>query len=441
MEYGRLLTGGIFLLLFSSATLAVDCPPGYVWNRMSGPGCIQADCNSIPHAHYSYTMDCICGTDDCIGDPVCVECYEPVDYTSFDKNKCGIFCPGLRLYLCVKAGEKCPDKKASTTTLPAQTASNRPVMPSITVITYPTTTTAPKNEDCGAICRGIYATAVAVDPKAGKGMFISPGCACSCPEGFMWSFLNEYGRIMDPNNCPMMRPGVQYSAEELRKLGCGEPTFSCKPATGAIAAENDLWNRTLYECNHNTAPSLSAEGFLLYLRKVEEANPGKTWKQIIAKLHAEAYKEDVRRTLSLEDPIWGTTLIEIDLFKDGPDTDGSDQVKILCIVPPKFVTPQGGEKIDIAHTYAGLRSDLNRENHWLTQYTLGGWSWLVRHANTDLGDYFQVATSWGDWSYAPPDQLKGDKAGIWLANYYQDKRHENTRLSEAYAEYFASAGN
>jgi len=439
METEELFAGGILLFLFSSAALAVECPPGFVWNRMSGPGCIQADCNSnsIPHAHYSYTQDCICGTDDCVGDRLCVECYEPVDYTGFDKKKCGVFCPNVRLYLCVKAGEKCPDKKTASTTAPTHIASVSLTAPRPTMTTFSATTSIP--QDCAETCRNIDSSAIAVDPKAGKGMFISPGCACACPDGFVWSFLNEYGRIMDPNNCPMMRPGVQYIAEELRNLGCGEPRFSCKPATGAVAVEFNLWNRTLYECNHNTKPNLSVDGFLLYLRKVEEANPGKTWKQIIAKLHAEAYKEDVKRTVSLEDPIWGTTLIEIDLFKDGSQTDGFDQVKLLCIVPPKYVTTPGSEKIDIAHTYAGLRSDLNRENHWLTQYTLGGWSWLVRHANTDLGDYFQVATSWGDWRYAPPDQLKGDKVGIWLANYYQDKRHENTPLSEAYAEYFAGA--
>ena len=447
MGSGGLFASGIFLLLFSTATLAVECPSGFIWDRMSGPGCIQADCDSksILHAHYSYTKDCICGTDDCIGDPLCVECYEPVDYTGFDKKTCGIFCPGIRLYTCVKAGERCPkDKTPATTnavtTIPAQIASSGPVMPSIAVITNPTTTTAPKEEDCGAICRKMDPDSSSVLERLHQGMLIQSNCYCACPAGYKWIFkgFNKNGTmIIDPINCPVPQPSDSYSPEELKKIGCGDPVFACKQLSGDLASLDLLWNRTLYECNHKTSPNLTVDAFLLYLRKVEEQNPEKNWKQIIAKLHRIAYKEDFRRDVTIEIP-WTGWVIGWDLFKDGQDTQGYEDVDLICITPPKFVW-LNGKKIDIAHSYAGLRSDLNRRHYWETGATFGASTWVMRHANTDWGDYFRVITSLGNWNYAPPDQLDGDDAGVWLANYYQDKKHENTPLSEAYAEYFAGA--
>lgn len=41
-----------------------DCPAGFVWDRMSGAGCKQANCTneSIPNAHYSYKGYWVCGS-------------------------------------------------------------------------------------------------------------------------------------------------------------------------------------------------------------------------------------------------------------------------------------------------------------------------------------------------------------------------------------------
>ena len=79
-----------------------DCPPGYEWQRMSGVGCVQINCNDIANAHYSYTGACICGSSGSIAenpkDPN-KECYYPRDHKS---------CPGC-IYACVHLDEDCPE--------------------------------------------------------------------------------------------------------------------------------------------------------------------------------------------------------------------------------------------------------------------------------------------------------------------------------------------
>ena len=81
-----------------------ECPPGFVWKRMSGVGCMQEGCLDIANAKYSYTGACIC-----------VEgykgCYEPVDYTAFDGSKCGPFCPNSTLVACVESDAPCPGEE------------------------------------------------------------------------------------------------------------------------------------------------------------------------------------------------------------------------------------------------------------------------------------------------------------------------------------------
>ena len=106
--YGKLMTGVIllfFVLLLGVVNAsAIECPPGFKWVRMSGVGCVQENCMEIENAKLSYTSSCIC-IDGYKG------CYESVDYTNFDKSKCGPNCPYSRLVACVKPGEPCPDQK------------------------------------------------------------------------------------------------------------------------------------------------------------------------------------------------------------------------------------------------------------------------------------------------------------------------------------------
>jgi len=81
-----------------------ECPPGFVWKRMSGVGCMQEGCLDNANAKYSYTGACIC-----------IEgykgCYEPVDYTAFDGSKCGPFCPNSTLIACVEPDAPCPGEE------------------------------------------------------------------------------------------------------------------------------------------------------------------------------------------------------------------------------------------------------------------------------------------------------------------------------------------
>jgi len=75
-----------------------ECPSGFVWQRMSGVGCVQEGCTSIPNAKLSYTSSCICLDE-------YKACYEPVDSSGV---ACGPNCPMSRLVSCVDPDALCP---------------------------------------------------------------------------------------------------------------------------------------------------------------------------------------------------------------------------------------------------------------------------------------------------------------------------------------------
>ena len=93
---------------------------------------------------------------------------------------------------------------------------------------------------------------------------------------------------------------------------------------------------------------------------------------------------------------------------------------------PFFVTGPDGEKIDIRHSYAGLRSRLNRPWHS---------KWTMSRINTNWGDTYQTIIHW-DSNYYPKDQKLGNDIGHWLHSYYSKKKNQDKKLSEAYTEYF-----
>jgi len=80
-----------------------ECPPGFVWDRLSGVGCVQESCLAIPNAKYSYTSSCIC-----------VEgfkgCTVPVDHAGL---ACDPFCPAAELVACVPLEQSCPSTQSS----------------------------------------------------------------------------------------------------------------------------------------------------------------------------------------------------------------------------------------------------------------------------------------------------------------------------------------
>ena len=115
-----LFVGGVIAALFALGwaqdVRAQDegpvCPPGFEWQRMSGVGCVQVDCAEAG-GRYSYTSACIC-------DDGLKACTEEVDYSNFDQESCGIFCPGSRVVACVAADDLCPGEEPPEVVIPTE---------------------------------------------------------------------------------------------------------------------------------------------------------------------------------------------------------------------------------------------------------------------------------------------------------------------------------
>jgi len=182
-----------------------------------------------------------------------------------------------------------------------------------------------------------------------------------------------------------------------------------------------------YQQSGNTLRA-SRQQFISYLRIVENRNPRKNWKQIITALHSAAYQDDTSRSL----PILGYPL-----FIWGEDTSGYKQVDLVCYVNikgqkypfiPKFVYNNLGKEADLAHGYAGLRSDLNRgdSNYFAKNF--------MRAANTNFGDYWQVY--FDGISKFPMNQLRGNLVGVYLSAFYRKPSNQNIPLSKAFKSFF-----
>ncbi len=106
--------GGCIILHFLSILFVVfvphraesalgDCPAGYFFDRNSGVGCKQTNCNEIENAHWSYEGRCVCGSsgseNEKLDDPN-KECFLPHADTS---------CPDC-IVKCVHFNEKCPSE-------------------------------------------------------------------------------------------------------------------------------------------------------------------------------------------------------------------------------------------------------------------------------------------------------------------------------------------
>jgi hypothetical protein len=75
--------------------------------------------------------------------------------------------------------------------------------------------------------------------------------------------------------------------------------------------------------------------------------PAKGWAMIISQIHNEHYEAD--RNLTLD--IVGVDVV--DLFLDGTENQGFEEIHTFGM-SPKFIIGPKGEKIDIAHAYAGV---------------------------------------------------------------------------------------
>ncbi|MEA3323024.1 MAG: hypothetical protein U9Q12_02275 [Patescibacteria group bacterium] len=117
----------IFLLLFFpffsiSAIGPDDCKSGHTWKPRSGVGCVQTNCNDVPHAHWGYTQNCVCGSSGSIHenpDDPNKECYYPSSHTA---------CPGC-VYACVHADDKCPTAPGLKDTIESDTSPPKTTQP------------------------------------------------------------------------------------------------------------------------------------------------------------------------------------------------------------------------------------------------------------------------------------------------------------------------
>ncbi len=132
------------LLVFILPVFAVECPPGFNWQRMSGVGCVQDDC-AAKGGGYTYTQECWCGERT-------RACFEAVNYSGFDANLCKPFCPVSKFIGCADANGKCPN--------------DQPVKP-----------VKPTQEYCDSYCKSYHG------PYA-KAEVLSDSCNCGCKEGY-----------------------------------------------------------------------------------------------------------------------------------------------------------------------------------------------------------------------------------------------------------------
>lgn len=105
VEATLLLLGTLLLLAFVGVERArgqgPQCPPGFEFQPNSGVGCVQIDCFNIANAYLSYTGQCICAG----GFKACTN---PADYSGFDSDSCGPFCPSAQVVACVGFESACP---------------------------------------------------------------------------------------------------------------------------------------------------------------------------------------------------------------------------------------------------------------------------------------------------------------------------------------------
>lgn len=171
--------------------------------------------------------------------------------------------------------------------------------------------------------------------------------------------------------------------------------------------------------------------------------PAQAWAMIATRLHAHFYEAD--RDLEF---------FGIDLFLEGSESQGWEDVDLFGAPPPKFVIGPGGARVDAAHAFAGVASLVMR------RHEVNGT--LMGHVNTGWGDGVQVAGArirgatgfvrgvvtrdperrrrageqWrGAPGYKPPEQRAGNRLGNLARDFLQEDRGES--LSHAFNHAYA----
>jgi hypothetical protein len=234
-----------------------------------------------------------------------------------------------------------------------------------------------------------------------------------------------------------------------------------------IPAPEQIWREAQQILN--TFPStktVTSRQYVEWMKKLEETLPHATWQQITAAIHHSEFGTDVNREL----PTIGGRL-----FENGPETDGYQSIMpwltagagrnsknglVITDTMPKWVIDASGNKVDITHAVAGLRSDLNRPPGYLEQvFNGGGWQIdgpatrnFMRWANTHGGDSWQVIVNAAGssvdhgqlrlaWEFAPTDQRLGNDVGIWLSDFYRNPANGRVPLSNALSTFFNGHGS
>lgn len=220
-------------------------------------------------------------------------------------------------------------------------------------------------------------------------------------------------------------------------LIAGAVLLGAPPVPGAVASPTAPGPPSVYpppltkgpnplphDLNHpnNNLPTVSGKQYVDWLKSIEALNPGKSRGQIIAAIHARSHQGlDLNRSLP------GT---DMKLFAHGPESDGWKDVTFPTRNVPAKVMGAQGEVIDISHTIAGLRADLNRPEKVIAI----GCAQFMRWANTDGGDSWQVMVQGMD--LAPPDQRAGNALGIKASDFYRDPTARNIPLSKFFEAEF-----
>ncbi len=252
-------------------------------------------------------------------------------------------------------------------------------------------------------------------------------CGCICNDGY------ETG----PNGCVPVKKETVEEPKLKEKTTKKTKTQYKMP----VLTEQEKKSVTKLETKKEASPN----EFVEYIKAVENNNPGMSWQQIISQLHEESYPEDANL-----DP----TKLGLKLFINGKENEGYENVDTLVKSDTYFFSKQNnGERINLAHTYAGIRAGLNRE---------GFRSWFMTNVNTGWGDTSQVVGdriegAWGVltsgfgffnkqkyeeskklFKEAPrrktDDQVLGNKASKWIQSYLN--KNPDAKLSDAYEAYF-----
>lgn len=205
---------------------------------------------------------------------------------------------------------------------------------------------------------------------------------------------------------------------------------------------------------------------MAYIRAVEAHAPNRT---AIAAAQAATAREDLPAqawalvSTKLHDSQYGpggpahddrnTVVMGISLFRNGSENQDWEKIDIFHSRGPKYITDAAGEKVDIAHAYAGIAALVMRDGE-IAGTLMGNvntgwgdslqvWAGRIEGAQTVIGGIFTLNGDRIDrgsdrWStapnYKPPDQVRGNKIGNEARDYLQD--HRTASLSRAFEHAF-----